>query len=330
MAVSPKRNLILLSIALVVAMLATLFIAPYPQAGFHFSRGMLADAVMRAIVLDIRLPRILLAVVGGATLAAAGTTFQLLFANPLVEPGLLGVSQGASFGAALVIVLFGHAPATVQLSATIFGLGALGLAYLLARSFTFGGWILRLLLAGIAVGAFFSAALSIIKLVADPSTKLQDITFWMMGGLYNATWETILPVMPVAGVSLAVLSAFRWRMNILSLDDRTAHSIGLSPRREKTLLLCVATIGTTAIVSVSGIVSWIGLIIPHASRRLFGTDTRNSLSGSMVLGSLFMLVCDTLGRTLLAGEIPLGVLTSMIGTIAFTILLSAKRSGAGL
>ena len=325
-----RNNVLMLVVLLLFAILISLLAGRYPQPGIAMAEAITGDPMMLSIIRDLRLPRVLLAIFGGAMLACAGFVFQLLFANPLVEPGFLGVSQGASFGAAATIVFFGYSPILIQVSATFFGLAALVMSYLLAKKFTFGGWILRLVLSGIAVGAFFSSALSIVKLAADPSTSLQDITFWMMGGLYNSTWKYIVSVLPITVVSMMVLLAFRWRINVLSLDDRTAHSIGLSPAKEKALLLFIATVGTTAVVAVSGIVSWIGLIIPHVSRRLFGSDSRFSLIGSMLLGALFMLVCDTLGRTLFFGELPLGVLTSIIGAMLFVLLLSRKKSGVHL
>jgi iron complex transport system permease protein len=318
----------LLAFALLLIVLAgvALLAGRYPSAGVANPLRLLEDALFAKVVLNVRLPRILLAITGGASLAAAGFVFQMLFANPLVEPGFLGVSQGAAFGAAAAITLFGFSALVVQVSASLFGLLALATSYWLAKRFRFGGWILRLVLSGIAVGAMFSAGLSIIKLVADPTTSLQDITFWMMGGLWNTAWS----VMPVMWTALALLFAIRWRINLLSLDERTAHAIGISVSREKSLVLFVATIATTAIISVAGLIGWVGLIIPHLARRLFGADARFALPGSMLLGALFLLACDTVGRTLLSSEIPLGVLTSLIGAVLFIVILTRPQTEANL
>lgn len=321
-----RRSLAFTIAIIIMLTFVSMFVGRYPTPGFAFGN----DELLQSIIIEIRLPRIIMAIMGGAMLGAAGFTFQLLFANPLVEPGFLGISQGASFGAALVIVTLGYVPLLVQASATVFGISALIISYRLARIFRFGGWILRLILSGIAVGAFFSSGLSIIKLAAEPSSSLQDITFWLMGGLYNSTWSNIYYVIPIVLVVLLILIAVRWRLNVLSLDDRIAHSLGTSASKEKLVLLFLATVGTTTVVSVSGIVGWIGLIVPHIARRFFGTDARYSLLGSMCIGSLFMLLCDTIARTLFSGEIPLGVLTSLLGTIVFIILLSGKRTGAWL
>lgn len=321
-----RRRLAWYALLIVGAFVFALSAGRYPQAGLTLPWRLFSDPLYAKIVLDVRLPRILLALSGGAALAASGFVFQMLFANPLVEPGFLGVSQGAAFGAAGAIVLFGFSAIIVQVSAMAFGLLALTLSYQLAKRFRFGGWILRLVLSGIAMGAVFSSGLSILKLVADPTTTLQDITFWMMGGLWNSTWKTAWSVMPVIWSSLLLLYLVRWRINILSLDERTAHSIGVSVTREKSLVLFVATIATTAIISVAGLVGWVGLIIPHLARRVFGSDARFALPGSMAMGALFLLVCDTLGRTLLASEIPLGVITSLVGAMVFMLMLTRRQT----
>ncbi len=321
------RRRLLGSLALLLLLIILSILAGrYPRPGLTNIFALSGDRLLLQVIAQVRLPRILLAVTGGAALGAAGFVFQMLFANPLVEPGFLGVSQGAAFGAAAAITLFGFSPIAVQVSATVCGLLALISSYWLARRFRFGGWILRLILSGIAVGALFSSGLSIIKLVADPTTSLQDITFWMMGGLWNSTWDTAWSVMPTMWVALGLLLAVRWRINLLSLDERTAHAIGISVSREKSLMLFVATVATTAIISVAGLVSWVGLIVPHLARRLLGSDSRYALPGSMLIGSMFMLLCDTIGRTLLPGEIPLGVLTSLIGAALFMVILTRKQT----
>jgi iron complex transport system permease protein len=321
-----QYKILMLIFALLLLMGLSLLTGRYPQAGISNPLKLGEDQLLFTIMLNVRSPRILLAVFGGASLAAAGFAFQMLFANPLVEPGFLGVSQGAAFGAALAIILFGYSSFMVQFSATVWGLLGLAVSYVLAKRFRFGGWILRLVLSGIAVSAIFSSALSIVKLVADPTTSLQDITFWMMGGLWNSTWSNALSVLPIMSITLFLLILSRWRINLLSLDDRTAHSLGLSPSKERTLILMVATVGTTAIISVAGLVGWVGLIIPHISRRIFGSDSRYALPGSMLIGALFLLLCDTIGRTLLSGEIPLGILTSITGSVIFIVILLRKQT----
>jgi len=323
-----RRNrlvLLLLLTLLLLLSLLFLFAGRYPKRGFTFPRDLGENMLMKNIMLNIRLPRIVLALIAGAILSAAGFTFQMLFSNPLVEPGFLGVSQGSAFGAALVIVIGTNNSAMVQISATIFGLLALAASYFLAKRFRFGGWLLRLVLSGIAVSAIFTSALGVIKLVADPTKDLQDITFWMMGGLWNSNWKQILTVMPIVLICLVILFSYRWRMNLLSLQEKSAYSVGLNPKVDRTILLVVATVGTTLTISLTGLIGWVGLIMPHLARKLFGSDSKTALPGSMVMGSLFLLLCDTVGRTLLPTEIPIGLLTSFIGAVIFMVILSLKH-----
>ena len=296
----------------------------YPAAGFAPLRDLPHDPMLRAIVLDVRLPRVLLALLSGAMLAGAGFVFQMVFANPLVEPGFLGVSQGAALGASAVIVAWGWTPVGVQSAAAAGAILGLLATCLLARRFRFGGWILRLVLAGMAVSAVLGAALAFVKLVAEPTRDLQDITFWMMGGLWNASFPALASVAPPALAALAILYGMRWRLNLLSLADRTAHSVGLSPRRDKTLLLVAAAVGTASVISVCGLVGWVGLLVPHLARALFGADARRALPASILLGAALVLLCDTAARTLLPGEIPLGLLTSLLGAAGFCVMVSRR------
>nr|WP_319472311.1 iron ABC transporter permease [uncultured Sphaerochaeta sp.] len=322
-----RRTGLLLGMLGATLLLAFLFLfaGRYPSAGFRFPADWSTNAMTRSIFLRIRLPRIVLALLAGAMLSASGFTFQMLFSNPLVEPGFLGVSQGSAFGAALMIVLGVGSTFFVQLSATFFGLLALLASYLLATRFRFGGWLLRLVLSGIAVSALFSSALGVVKLVAEPTKDLQDITFWMMGGLWNASWTQILSILWIVILSMGILLGYRWKLNLLSLQEKTSFSVGMNPKRDRIILLIVATVGTTVTISITGLIGWVGLITPHLARKLFGSDSSTSLPGSMILGSFFLLVCDTIGRTVLATEIPIGLLTSFIGAIIFMIILSLKH-----
>lgn len=301
-----------------------LFAGRYPKPGFTFPSDW-NDPMVTTILLQVRLPRILLALLSGAMLSASGFTFQMLFSNPLVEPGFLGVSQGSAFGAALMIVLGTGSSVFVQLSATFFGLVALLASYVLAQRFRFGGALLRLVLSGIAVSAIFSSALGVIKLVAEPTKDLQDITFWMMGGLWNASWNQVFSILSIVVLCMAVLFSYRWKLNLLSLQEKTSFSVGLNPRRDRLILLVVATVGTTLTISITGLIGWVGLITPHLGRKLFGSDSSYSFPASMILGSMFLLICDTIGRTLLPTEIPIGLLTSFLGAFVFIVILSLKH-----
>lgn len=320
----------LLGLALAITAALSLFLGRYPFPGFSPLGEIFRDPLAVRLVLGLRLPRIIVALLLGATLAAAGSVFQMIFANPLVEPGFLGVSQGAGFGAALCIVALTPSPAAVQAVALVFALAGLALSWLLARAFRFGGWVLRLVLAGIAVSSLFAAGIGGLKLAADPLRQLPEITFWLLGGLWSVTWRDLLFLLPPVGVGLTVVTLLRWKLNVLSLDDRVAHSLGTAPDRERLILLVAATLATAAAVSVSGLVGWVGLMVPHAARRLVGTDARRALPAGMLLGALVVLVCDDIARTLLPAEIPLGILTSLVGAIGFVALMSTagRRRGA--
>ncbi|MCK4800925.1 MAG: iron ABC transporter permease, partial [Anaerolineales bacterium] len=236
-------------------------------------------------------------------------------------PGFLGVSQGAAFGAAVSILWLHRHPLVIELSATFFGLLALITSYLLSTRIRYGGWVLRLILSGVAVSALFSAGVGVLKYIADPLTELPELTFWLLGGLYSVTWRDLLFVLPFALTGIVVVYAMRWRVNLLSLNDDAAFSLGASLTRERVILLLVTISATAALTAISGVIGWVGLIIPHISRRLFGASAEKSIPAAMLLGGGFTVIADDLARTLLAGEIPLGILTSAIGAGLFIYLM---------
>lgn len=314
-----------LVVLLFLVVVFSTFLGRYPTPGLISIKTLTTDSLAQKLVFNLRVPRILTALLLGASLATAGGVFQMIFSNPLVEPGFLGVSQGASFGAALCIIFLGGAAWAVQASAALFGCLGLLFSYLLARRVRYGGWVLRLVLSGIAVSAFFSALLGVLKYIADPLSQLQEITFWLLGGLWSITWKQFLTILPVVMVSLFILWRMRWRVNLLSLGDETAFSLGLAPGRERALVLIAAVAATSAVISVSGMISWIGLIIPHIARRIFGADSRYMLPASILIGGAFMILCDDLGRVLMAGEIPLGIITSLIGAAIFAYIMINQK-----
>ena len=316
-----RWRLLTLLLLLIGLFFISLFLGRYPRNGILTWTTLLQDDLAQRLVFNLRLPRLLTALLLGMSLSAGGMVFQMLFANPLVEPGFLGVSQGAAFGAAFSIVLLGGGAAIVQLSAAFFALAGLGFSYLLAHRIRYGGWVLRLVFAGIAISALYSAGLGILKYLADPLSQLPEITFWLLGGLSSITWQDFLSILPAAALGLIALFLLRWRLNVLSLNETVAFSVGTSPRRERLLLLAAAVLPIAAVTSVAGMVGWIGLIMPHIARRLFGTDTRFNLPASMLMGGIFAIICDDIARTLLAGEIPLGILTSLLGAGVFILLM---------
>jgi iron complex transport system permease protein len=311
-------------LALLAALALALFLGRYPAPGFLDPALLWSDPMAHTVFFSLRLPRVLAALLLGMSLGGAGNAFQMIFGNPLVEPGFLGVSQGAAFGAALAMSVGLAGSLAVPGLAFVFAFGLLGLSVLLAGRFRFGGQVLRLVLAGIAVSALGSAGLALLKYLADPVRQLPDIIFWTMGGLSGITWQELLPALPVVLAGLAVLLALRWRITILSLDDATAHSLGVRPRRERLLILTAAVAAVAGMTALSGITAWTGLIVPHMARRLAGADGRHSMPAAMLLGGAFVLASDTLARLVLPGELPLGIVTSLAGALLFSILLLSR------
>lgn len=311
---------------LLAVFLLSALIGRYPAPGLLSLDQLSRDELAQRLLINLRLPRLLTALLLGMTLAAAGMVFQLLFSNPLVEPGFLGVSQGAAFGAAFAIVFLGGVALVTQISAALFALAGLGISYLLAHRLRYGGWILRLVLAGIAVSALFSAGLGLLKYLADPLTQLPEITFWLLGGLASVTWSKLLGVLAPVLISLLVIYLYRWRLNLLALNEQTSFSLGIAAGRERLLLIFAAVLPTAALIAISGMIGWVGLIMPHIARRLIRADTRYSLPAAMLLGGIFTMLCDDLARSLLAGEIPLGILTSLFGALIFLTLMTFQQA----
>ncbi len=314
-----------LGVACLLVVVLSLFVGRYPAPGWMSPAALVDDPMARQLLFNLRLPRVLTAMLLGMTLSASGAVMQMIFRNPLVEPGFLGVSQGAAFGAALSIVLLGASLVLTELFAAFFACLGLALSYLLARRIRYGGWILRLVLSGIAVSALFSSGVGVLKYMADPLTQLPEITFWLLGGLWGVTWRDLIYVLPPVLLGLTVVTLMRWRLNLLSLDDDTGFSLGAAPGRERTLALVATVIATAAVVSVAGVVGWVGLLIPHVARRLTGADAQRSLPASIFLGGIFALLCDNLARTLLPGEIPLGILTSFFGALLFIAMMVSQN-----
>ena len=276
------------------------------------------------IVFEIRLPRIIAALIVGAALAMAGAAFQSIFKNPLVSSDLLGVSNGAGFGAALAIVLSGS-NAVVQIFAFIFGLISVSVTYLISRAYKAGG-ILILVLSGVAISAFFNSLISAIKFVADPDDKLPEIVYWLMGSLASVTVDKLIMISIPIIIGFAILIALRWQMNLLAMGDEEAQSLGLNPSRVRLLVIAGCTLLTSAAVSVSGGIGWIGLVIPHMTRMIVGPDNRILIPASLSLGASFLLLIDNISRAFISIEIPIGILTAIIGVPIFLYLLKKGYS----
>ncbi|MCQ2738170.1 MAG: iron ABC transporter permease [archaeon] len=272
-----------------------------------------------SIVFNIRLPRIIAALAVGASLAIAGSAFQGIFRNPLVSPDLLGVSQGAGFGAALAI-LFSMGNAVVQLFAFIFGIISVVITYTISKAYRAGG-ILVLVLAGTAVSAFFNALISGTKFIADPYDKLPQITFWLMGSLSSVTFDMLAMIVIPLFIGIVVILILRWHLNILAMGDEEARSLGVDPEKIRVIVILACTLVTSAAVSISGVIGWIGLVVPHICRMIVGPDHKILIPASLSFGASFLLLIDTISRTAISIEIPIGILTAIIGVPIFLYLL---------
>ncbi len=298
----------------------SLFVGRYPLN----IQNLFLDDLGMAIILNIRLPRILSAVVLGAALSVSGTVMQSAFKNPLVGPEILGVSQGAAFGAAFAILFLPKDLVIMEVLSMVFALLALLASYAVSSAIKYGGRILRLVLAGLAVSAVFSGGVGILKCLADPLKQLPELTFWLLGGLYGVTWRDIFYTAPLALAGVILLFIARWRINLLTLEDDVIVSLGTDPGKLRAIVVTSAVIATSAVTSVAGIIGWVGLTVPHMARKIFGAESSIVIPASALLGAVLMVFFDDISRTVSAGEIPLGIVTSILGAAIFLMLLSRK------
>jgi len=277
--------------------------------------------VQDKVIWNLRFPRILVAIVVGVSLSVSGAVFQSVFRNPLVEPYILGVSSGSAFGAACSIV-FPTIFFSVQGTAFLFGSVAVGAAYALSR--VRGDTpVITLVLSGVIIGSVFSSFVSILKYVAS-DTALRDIVFWLMGGFYYASWDDVFVSLPIVTLSILFLWSYGWKLNILSMGDEEARCLGVNPEHAKLAVVSVATLLTAYAVSLAGIIAWVGLMMPHAARLLFGPDNRYVLPASALMGAIYLIVCDTIARTVASAEIPVGIIASILGAPYLCYLLRNK------
>ncbi len=311
-------------------MVVSLFVGRYQIAPAEVMRACLgaidgrSGGIVETVLFDVRLPRILIAMLVGAGLGITGASFQSVFRNPLVSPYILGVSSGGGFGAALAILLFNETY-MIQLFAFIFGLAAVAITYFIAR-IGYNVSTYALVLAGVVVGSFFSALISMLKYVADTYTQLPAIVFWLMGSLASIKSSDLIVTGPVIIICITILIMLRWRFNILSLGSQEARNLGINTRRIYLVVIICSTLIAASIVSIAGIIGWVGLVIPHLCRMLVGADHRRLLPASALLGSAYLLGVDDVARCLTSQEIPLGIVTAIIGAPFFAYLLKV-RSG---
>lgn len=331
-----RENLVIAGMAVLVVVLAgvSLLLGRFP-IGPAEALAMLANQVapdlieptwtnqQASIFFNVRLPRIVLALLIGCCLASAGAAFQGTFQNPLVSPDLLGASQGAALGAAIAI-LMGLSSIQISMWAFVFSLITVGLVVFISMHAR-GNPITVVILAGVMVSSLFSAGVSYTKLVADPNDTLPAITYWLMGSLTGAKFADIKLVIVPMVIGLVTLFALRWRINILTMGDDEAATMGVNARLVRLLVMVAATLVTASSVAVSGMIGWVGLVIPHLCRMLIGCDYRKLLPASMVMGAGFLLLVDDVARVATTMEIPIGILTAFVGAPFFLYLITKGR-----
>jgi iron complex transport system permease protein len=320
--------------AALVALIAAAFaLGRYPVSVSEIARLLIAktlggphavSSTVDAVVFQIRGPRVLAALIVGGALAAAGSAYQGMFRNPLVSPDILGVSTGAALGASLAIFLSTSA-LFIQACAFAGGLLAVGLVYLIGVRLRGHDPLLALVLTGVVIGSLLGSVIALLKYLADPYNQLPAITYWLLGSLGSITPRELVVAAPLMLLGLVPMVLMRWRMNLLALPDDEARALGVDTARLRIVVVMAATLMTATAVAISGIIGWVGLLIPHAARLLVGPDFGRLLPLSMLLGAGFLLAVDTLCRTIASIEVPPGVLTALIGTPFFLWLFALSR-----
>lgn len=331
----PRATIVILAILLVIVAVVSLGVGRYDIPFLRVVEilwspisppAVPVTATEANVVFTVRMPRILLALLAGAGLAVSGATLQGVFRNPLVGPQVMGVSSGAAFGGTLAILLSFPRYGLLG-SAFIFGLSALVIVYglngIVARRN-----ILALVLAGVVVSGFFGALVSLVQYLADTEDKLPAMVFWLLGSFATANWEKFWLIAGPVVVGSLLLLGLRWRINLLSIGDEDARALGVNVEPLRWLILVLVSCIVAAQVAVSGIIGWVGLVVPHMARMLVGPDHRVMMPASLLIGALYLLVIDTIARTATSSEIPLGILTALIGTPVFALVLRQTQRGA--
>lgn len=321
--------ILILAAALIAAIVGSVVLGRYP-IGLKELCGILGSRVFNiepfwtpvqeSLLLNHRLPRILLACLVGCCLSSAGAAYQGVFQNPMAAPDILGASSGAAFGAALAILL-DMSGTMIVVMAFVCSMSTVAVV-IYTGNMAKGKRVLGLVLAGIMIGSLVSSGTSFIKLVADPDDQLPAITYWLMGSLNGTAPEDVVFALIPMAIGLIPLFLLRWRINILTFGDEEAQTMGVNAKRLRTVIILCATLVTAASVAVSGVIGWVGLVIPHLTRRMVGNNYRHLMPASMLFGAIFLLLVDDISRNLMATEIPIGILTSFIGAPFFIYLIS--------
>lgn len=320
-----NKIILVLFIIFCVVFIMSLFIGRFNISFLSIFNGL--EGLEWSVFYYIRLPRLILVTAVGASLSLAGSSYQSIFRNPLVSPDILGVSAGASFGAALAMLLPINSFFIVYIFAFIFGILAVLISYIISR-FGRARMVMMMVLAGIVVSSLFNSFISILKYLADPYEKLPGIVFWLMGGFNRTGWKEVIFTIPFILTGIFSLLLMRWYLNVLSLGDEEAISMGINVRRTRMTIVAVTTMMVSASVATVGQVSWIGLVVPHITRYLVGANHRYMIPASVLMGSILLLFMDNVARALTSAEIPISIVTSLIGAPFFAYLLMSKE-GSG-
>lgn len=322
-----KKKVIIIGVITIIVMFISLFIGRFNIPILKFLNGFNLNEMEKAVFFHIRLPRILLVMGVGAALSVAGASYQSTFRNPLVSPDILGVSAGASFGAALGMVLSFQSFTTIYFLAFVFGVIAVFLTYFISKLGK-TNMIMMMVLSGIVVGSLFNAFISILKYVADPYEKLPGIVFWLMGGFSRTGWDELKFTAPFIIIGIVILILIRWHLNVMSMGEEEAISMGINVKVIRRVMIFFSTLMVASSVATVGQVSWVGLVVPHISRFIVGADHRYMVPASGLLGASFLLIMDDIARSLTGAEIPISIITALLGAPFFAyLLISQKNSG---
>lgn len=319
-------SLIISVLCFVTVFAVALIVGKYSMSVSDFFKAVFTNDsafdTQRSIIVNLRLPRTIIAGLSGIALSISGLLYQEVFQNKLTSPDLLGVSSGASVGAAIAILL-GLSSAFISIFAFLAGVITVLITIFISKIFKNGSF--TLILAGIIVGGFMSAVLSLVKYFSDPTTTLSTITYWLMGSFENASMNQVYILLPLVGIPVAIVLAISFRLNVVGLGYEDAKTKGIPYNFYKYLCIGIATLLTASTVAFSGVISWIGLVIPHLVRLIVGRDTRRTIPLCITFGGVFMIVVDIISRSFTNQEIPLSAITGILGTVIFVIILIIKR-----
>ncbi|MBS3810513.1 MAG: iron ABC transporter permease [Halanaerobiales bacterium] len=317
----------MIALITIVIIFLSLFIGRFNIPVLKFISGFHLNEMEKSVFFNIRLPRVLLVMGVGAALSLAGASYQSTFRNPLVSPDILGVTAGASFGAALGMIISLQSFTMIYLFAFAFGVLAVLITYFIANLGK-SNQIMMMVLSGIVVGSLFNSFISILKYVADPYEKLPGIVFWLMGGFNRTGWGELIFAAPFIIIGIIVLFVIRWYLNVMSMGEEEAISMGVNVKLIRTVMILFSTLMVAASVATVGQVSWIGLVVPHISRFIVGADHKYMIPASGLLGASTLLIMDNIARSLTGAEIPISIVTALLGAPFFAyLLISQKNSG---